>query len=131
MPKPRRLDVERRPTSCPLAVADSSRGHAQQATAASVVSGRDETASKSSDAPHADGGVPTQVPDVKRVIELYAERTTGGGALGEWARCWVRQTTAGSGREATASGAAGPSSIGNVIGGGAAVPAAANTQGVS
>lgn len=70
-------------------------------------------------------------PNVKRAIEPYAGRTMGGGALGEWARCWGRRTTAGSGGEGTASGAAGPSRIGNVIGGGAAVPAAAKTQGVS
>jgi hypothetical protein len=72
-----------------------------------------------------------KAPDVKRAIEPYAGRTMGGGARGEWARRRVRWKTAGPGCVGAISGAAGPSRIGNVIGGGAAVPAAANTHGAS
>ena len=131
MPKTRWAEVRRSPTLLRLTITDSSRCHAQRATDANVVRGRDESARETSDARRADGGVPTKAPNVKRSLEPYAGQTMAGGALGEWARCRVRWKTAGSGCVGAASGVVGPSSIGNVIGGGAAVPAAANTQGAS
>ena len=83
------------------------------------------------DTQRSDVGTPVTASNVARAVEPYAGLTMAGGALGGLARRSVRWTTTDSGCDGIASGVAGPSSTGNAIGGGAAVPAAAKTQGAS